>query len=86
MYLDAAGTIGGAPSVAMDLPADRQDMVEVELERGAGIMIPPGATTGALGDESCEIVTVLIKEVSPSAQLGTPPAGAGLSRYPGQRQ
>ena len=86
MYLDAAGTIGGAPSVAMDLPADRQDMVEVELERGAGIMIPPGATTGALGDESCEIVTVLIKEVSPSAQLGTPPAGTGLGRYPGQRQ
>ena len=72
LYLEAAGTVGGAPPVTMDLPADRQDMVEVELEGGVRIVIPPGATTGALGDESSETVTVAIKEVGPPAQSMLP--------------
>ena len=72
LYLEAAGAIGGAPPVTMDLPADRQDMVEVELEGGAKIVIPPGATTGALGDEFSETLTVTIQEVGPPAQSMLP--------------
>ena len=68
MYLDAAGTVGGAPSVAMDLPADRQEPVVLEHERGARIEIPPGATVGALGEDGAETVTVTIQEVEPPAE------------------
>ena len=72
LYVDGAGTIGGAPPVTMAVPADRQEPVVLEHERGARIEIPPGATTGALGDESSETVTVAIKEVGPPAQSMLP--------------
>ena len=67
LYLEAAGTIGGAPPATMAVPADRQDMVVLEHESGARIEIPPGATAGALGEDGAEMVTVTIEEVEAPA-------------------
>ena len=47
-------------------------MVELALEGGARIVVPPGATTSALGVETPETVTVSIKEVAPPAQSMLP--------------
>ena len=68
LYLEAAGTIGGAPPKTMAVPADRQEPVVLEHERGARIEIPPGATAGALGEEGAETVTVTIQEIEPPAE------------------
>ena len=68
LYLDAAGAIGGAPPKTMAVPADRQEPVVLEHERGARIEIPPGATVGALGEDGAETVTVTIQEVEPPAE------------------
>ena len=70
LYLDAAGTIGGAPPKTMAVPADRQEPVVLEHESGARIEIPPGATAGALGEDGAETVTVTIQEVEPPAGMG----------------
>ena len=70
LYLEAAGTIGGAPPKTMAVPADRQEPVVLEHERGARIEIPPGATAGALGEDGAETVTVTIQEVEPPAGMG----------------
>ena len=68
LYLEAAGTIGGAPPKTMAVPADRQEPVVLEHERGARIEIPPGATAGALGEDGAETVTVTIQEIEPPAE------------------
>ena len=68
LYLEAAGAIGGAPPKTMAVPADRQEPVVLEHERGARIEIPPGATAGALGEDGAETVTVTIQEVEPPAE------------------
>ena len=68
LYLEAAGTIGGAPPKTMAVPADRQEPVVLEHESGARIEIPPGATAGALGEDGAETVTVTIQEVEPPAE------------------
>ena len=65
LYLESAGTIGGAPLATMAVPADREEMVALEHDSGAKIEIPPGATVGGLGEDSAETVTVAIKEVGP---------------------
>ena len=70
LYLEAAGTIGGAPPKTMAVPADRQEPVVLEHESGARIEIPPGATAGALGEDGAETVTVTIQEVEPPAGMG----------------
>ena len=40
LYLEAAGTIGGAPPKTMAVPADRQEPVVLEHKRGS--RFPPG--------------------------------------------
>ena len=55
LYLEAAGTIGGAPPVTMDLPAQGEAMLT--HDSGAELEIPPGTTA--------EAVTVSITEVEP---------------------
>ena len=52
----------------MAVPADRQEPVVLEHERGARIEIPPGATAGALGEEGAETVTVTIQEIEAPAE------------------
>ena len=68
LYLEAAGTIGGAPPKTMAVPADRQEPVVLEHESGARIEVPPGATAGALGEDGAEMVTVTIEEVEAPAE------------------
>ena len=68
LYLEASGAIGGAPPKTMAVPADRQEPVVLEHERGARIEIPPGATAGALGEDGAETVTVTIQEIEPPAE------------------
>ena len=68
LYLEVAGTIGGAPPKTMAVPADRQEPVVLEHERGARSEIPPGATAGALGEDGAETVTVTIQEAEPPAE------------------
>ena len=70
LVLPRAGTIGGASPKTMAVPADRQEPVVLEHERGARIEIPPGATAGALGEDGAETVTVTIQEVEPPAGMG----------------
>ena len=55
LYLEAAGTIGGAPPVTMDLPAQGEAMLT--HDSGAELEILPGTTADA--------VTVSITEVEP---------------------
>ena len=55
LYREAAGTIGGAPPVTMDLPAQGEAMLT--HDSGAELEIPPGTTA--------EAVTVSITEVEP---------------------
>ena len=50
LYLEAAGTIGGAPPKTMAVPADRQEPVVLEHESGARIEIPPGANGNRPGE------------------------------------
>ena len=55
LYVEAAGTIGGAPPETMDLPAQGEAMLT--HDSGAELEIPPGTTA--------EAVTVSITEVEP---------------------
>ena len=84
LYLEAAGTIGGAPPKTMAVPADRQEPVVLEHESGARIEISPGATAG--GSTSWIVTVTVSAPSSPSAPAVAPGGmtkGAGWMRPAG---